>query len=85
MTEKTHKTFAFITGEDIFHVFKIDDTEATAGLVAGMRSEPIIVEISGNDHFYEESGWKFVDGKFVKKEIYDNPPAIVDEDDYEVE
>ncbi len=85
MSEKTHKTFVFITGEDIFHAFKIDDNEATAGLIAGMRSDPVVIEVTGNEHVFEESGWKFIDGKFVKKEIYDNPPIIFDEDDYEVE
>ena len=85
MTEKPHRTFAFITGEDIFHVFKIEDSEATAGLIAGMLSEPIIIEVSGNEHVYEESGWKFIDGRFIKKEVYENPPTVIDEDDYEVE
>ena len=83
MEEKSYKTFVFIVDQDIFHTFRIEDTEYSAGLIAGMQSNPIVVDVTGHEHISTQIGWKYIDGKFHQTNAATMPTDI--EDDYEVE
>lgn len=54
--------FAFVVGTDVATVFAIDDDlEGNQGVIAGMRSEPIIIETQVPG---VTSGWKYINGQF---------------------
>lgn len=56
------KKFAFVVGEDVFTVFAVNDgMEGADALIAGLRSEPIIIETDVDD---VNIGWKYIDGEF---------------------
>jgi hypothetical protein len=83
MEEKQYKTFVFVADEDVFHTFRIEDAQYAEPLIAGMRSNPIVVEVTGQEHYSTELGWKYSNGSFYRA---DQPvPVIIDEDDYEVD
>lgn len=84
MEENKYRTFVFVSDGDIFHTFKIEDAEYAAGIISGMQSQPIVVEVTGQEFVYEQSGWRFVNGEFIQESVITRNP-IIDEDDYEVE
>tara|TARA_R110001606_G_scaffold301075_2_gene448757 strand:+ start:115 stop:345 length:231 start_codon:yes stop_codon:yes gene_type:complete len=56
------KYFAFVVGNEVSTVFAIDDDmDGNKGVIAGMRSEPIIIETEVPG---VTSGWKYIDGQF---------------------
>ena len=71
--------FAFIVDGDVFHTFEVERGSGTDRLIAGLRSNPIIVEVSENLDIAGKPGWHYIDGKFIQDEKY------LDTDDYEVE
>jgi hypothetical protein len=84
MEETKYRTFIFVSDGDIFHTFKIADAEYAAGIISGLLSEPIIVEVTGQEFVYEQPGWRYVNGEFTQEPAVMRNP-IIDEDDYEVE
>jgi hypothetical protein len=70
--------FAFVADGDIFHYMTFPNNDDLQGVIAGLRSRPLLVEIPEGypDHF--GPGWKYVDGEFVNTIA----PAV---EDYEVE
>lgn len=81
MDTENRKIFAFVSDEDVFHFFTIPDEPQFQGIIAGLQSRPLLVEVTGKDEMFNGGFWKYVDGEFVQAEH--NPFA--DEDDYEVE
>lgn len=81
--ERKYKTFVFVVDGDIFHTFRVEDTPYAAQLIAGMQSGPLVIDVTGNEQYSNEPGWKFLDGKFVRTESLHSHQ--IDEDDYEVE
>jgi hypothetical protein len=73
--------FAFVSDGDIFHFMTLPYVSELDGVIAGMRSGPIVVEIPQELPEYLGPGWKYIDGQFV------NVGVIAPEcpDDYEVE
>jgi hypothetical protein len=56
------RQFAFIADNDVFTIFKIDDSiPGNQPVIAGLGSKPLIVEI---DNETIDVGWKFIDGEF---------------------
>lgn len=84
MEEKKYRTFVFVSDGDMFHTFKIEDADYAAGIISGMLSQPIVVEVTGQEFVYEQPGWRYVNGEFIQESVITRNPAI-DEDDYEVE
>lgn len=79
----SQKLFAFVSDGDAFHFMQVPDLPDLAKLIAGLQSNPILVDISDNPEIMENPIlWTYVDGKFIKTGI-DIPQF--DEDDYEVE
>jgi hypothetical protein len=70
--------FAFVADGDIFHYMTFPNDENLQGVIAGLRSKPLLVEIPDNypDHF--GLGWKYIDGQFVNT-------MAASVEDYEVE
>jgi hypothetical protein len=84
MEETKYRTFIFVSDGDIFHTFKIADADYAAGIISGLLSQPIVVEVTGQEFVYEQPGWKYINGEFVQDFTPTQNP-IIDEDDYEVE
>lgn len=56
------RNFAFIAENDVFTVFRIDDSmPGNAAVVAGLQSKPIVIEVNNE---MIDVGWKFIDGEF---------------------
>lgn len=70
--------FAFIADGDIFHYMTIPNNDDLQGVIAGLRSKPLIVEMPEYLSDKVTPGLKYVDGQFI--DIWAQP-----EDDYEVE
>jgi hypothetical protein len=70
--------FAFISDGDIFHHMTIPNNEDLQGVIAGLRSKPMIVEIPEDMSDKITPGLKYIDGQFI--DTWAQP-----EDDYEVE
>lgn len=72
--------FAFVADNDVFTIFKIDDSiPGNAPVVAGLQSKPIVIEINNE---MIDVGWKFIDGEFYM------PASMLSasvEPDYEVD
>jgi hypothetical protein len=74
------RTFAFVAGDDVFTIFKIDDSDlGNAAVAAGMSSNPIIIE---TDNQMIDVGWKFINGEFYMPASL---LASTAEPDYEVD
>lgn len=75
--------FAFISDGDVFHYLTLPNTEDLAGVIAGLRSKPIVVEVP--EQFVEGyigPNWKYINEEFV----YIEPePINIEPEDYEVE
>ena len=74
--------FAFVSDGDIFHYMTLPYVSELDGVIAGMRSNPIIVEMPNDLPDYLGPGWKYIDGQFVHVGV-----SVPQEDpeDYEVE
>ncbi len=83
MEEKQYKTFVFVADEDVFHTFRIESTQYAEPLIAGMKSNPIVIDVTGQEHYSTEPGWKYANGSFYRAD--QSAPVVIDEDDYEVE
>jgi hypothetical protein len=83
MEENQYKTFVFVADNDVFHTFRIEVGPNTEPLIAGMMSNPTVVDVTGREYYSDQPGWKYSDGIFYMEE--NNVPVLVDEDDYEVE
>ena len=72
-------TFAFVIDGDVFHYLQIPEDPGLEGVIAGLRSGPMVVEVP--DYMLEQMGadWKYIDGQFIA------PSGTTLEDDYEVE
>lgn len=72
-------TFAFVIDGDVFHYLQIPEDPGLEGVIAGLRSGPMLVEVP--DYLPERMGadWKYIDGEFVA------PSGFSIEEDYEVE
>ena len=82
---KNYKTFVFVADQDIFHTFKVEENEYSGQLIAGLQSNPIIIDVTGNEQYSNEPGWRYIDGKFIRFESVYTPPEGYSEEDYEVE
>jgi len=72
-------TFAFVIDGDVFHYLQIPNDPSLEGVIAGLRSGPIVVEVPEGMPERMGPDWKYVDGQFV-------PPSGFNlENDYEVE
>lgn len=70
--------FAFIADGEVFHYLSMREDPSLEGVIAGLRSNPILVELpEGTDYF--PAGTLYKDGEFVV------PEFKLPEDDYEVE
>lgn len=71
-------TFAFIADGEVFFTFGIDsEADSVApGIVAGLQSDPIVVEYNEPD---VQPGWKFDGNSFIK------PDGFPEDNDYELE
>ena len=70
--------FAFIANGEVFHYLALPNRSDFEGVIAGMRSEPIVVELpEGSD--YLPPGTRYENGEFILAEM-----TFVD-GDYEVE
>ncbi len=81
--ERQYKTFVFVADEDVFHTFRIEENSYSEALIAGMRSNPIVVEVTGQEHYSAEPGWKYSNGAFYRADHYSY--SVQEQDDYEVE
>lgn len=60
--------FAFITDGDVFQTFSIDDVPAGQQMIMGLRSEPIVIEITDHEDVDQiGDGWRYVNGNFIKE------------------
>lgn len=82
---KKYRTFVFVADQDIFHSFRIEENEYAAQLIAGLQSGPLILDVTGNEQYSNQPGWKYIDGEFVRFESVYTPPEGFNEEDYEVE
>ncbi len=74
--------FAFVSDGDIFHFMALPYVSELDGVIAGMRSNPMIVEMPEGLPDYLGPGWKYIDGQFVNVGIN---IAQEEPEDYEVE
>jgi hypothetical protein len=82
----TSKVFAFIINGEVFHTMTIEENSNTEGLIAGMFSEPKIVDASGVEGLKDYPFWKYdEETKAFSKEEGWLPLEQDLEDDYEVE
>ena len=73
------KVFAFVVDEDIIHFMKVSEKD-TPGLLAGLRSDPKVIEMSEFSEIMQDPrSWKYVNDKFELKTFDDYV------EDYEVE
>jgi hypothetical protein len=70
--------FAFISDGEVFHYLSLQDDPAFEGVIAGLRSGPILVELPEGADFLPP-GTKYENGEFIL------PEAKMPEPDYEVE
>jgi hypothetical protein len=82
--ERTYKTFVFVADGDIFHTFKVEDSETMQHMIAGMQSQPLVLDVTGREYIAEQYGWKYGENGFYQDNILEQEP-VIDEDDYEVE
>ena len=73
--------FAFVSDGEIFHIMTLPDISDLQGVIAGMKSSPIIVEIPEGMPDHLIPGLRYVNGEFTNR--INN--FIEDEEDYEVE
>lgn len=75
--------FAFISDGDVFHYLNLPNNEDLAGVIAGLRSRPIVVEVPEQfSDGYIGSNWKYINDEFVYVE---KKPINTSPNDYEVE
>ena len=70
--------FAFIADGEVFHYLAMREDPSLEGVIAGLRSQPLLVELP-EDVDYFPVGTRYENGNFVVPEIK------MPEDDYEVE
>ena len=74
------RQFAFIADNDVFTVFRIDESiPGNQPVIAGLQSKPVVVEI---DNDMIDVGWKFIDGEFYMPA---SQMTASQEPDYEVD
>lgn len=78
--EETRRVFAFIVDEDVFHFMTIPDEPQFAGIIAGLQSRPLLLDVTDKPELLMGGYWKYVNGEIVKHEL----PTSEDED-YEVD
>ncbi len=78
--EENRKVFAFIVDEDVFHFMTIPDQPQFAGVIAGLQSKPLLLDVTDRPELLTGGYWKYIDGEIVKHE-FDTP----EDEDYEVE
>jgi hypothetical protein len=79
--ENQNKFVVVADGEVIMHfVIHKHDSGATDGMLAGLRSDPKIIELTEESDPSVGFGWKYIDGVFVQPEP--EAPAV---EEYEVE
>lgn len=86
---KDLKIFAFIVDGDVFHTMTVPDEASMSKLVAGLQSDPKVIDVSHMPDIRFQPGWKY---NYESQEFYREaqpqpqlPPQIAPEDDYEVE
>lgn len=87
MNTENKRVFAFIAEGDVFHILLMPDEPDLAGVLAGLNSKPLLVEVTDRPEIYKLAGWKYD----YETETFYHPAANDDdveefvEDDYEVE
>lgn len=74
------KVFAFVADEDVFHFMTIPDEPQFAGIIAGLQSKPLLLDVTDRPELLMGGYWKYINGEIVKHEF-----NIPEDDDYEVE
>lgn len=76
------KRFGFIVDGELFYVHHLPDEEVFEGVIAGMQSFPMVIEITDLPHV-SGSGWKFKDNQFYRdeesQEIQEGPGYELDD------
>ena len=75
------RKFAFVLDSDVFFVIGIPDNFTSQGIIAGLNSQPKIIEVTNLPEVSTQS--KFIDGEFYNPAGGPTPQVIVD--DYELE
>lgn len=63
----SQKKFAFVINNEIFHIMNIPDQPELEGLIAGMRSGPQIIEVTGFEDI--SPSWRIIDGMLYKPAV----------------
>jgi hypothetical protein len=86
MDLEKYRMFAFVADGDVFHTLLIPK-DSGPGLIEGLRSKPLLLEITDRPEIFKVGGWKF---DYETETFYH--PALLEEDaimffeeDYEVE
>lgn len=86
---KDLKVFAFIVDGDVFHTMTVPGEASMIKLIAGLQSDPKVIDVSHMPDIKYQSGWKY---NYESEEFYreqqpqpHQPQHIAPEDDYEVE
>lgn len=79
---KNKNKFVIVADDEVIMHFVVhrDNDGVTDGIIAGLRSNPKILELSQEDDPSVGFGWRYVGGKFVSPES-----SFPYSDDYEVD
>lgn len=87
MDLEKYNVFAFVADGDIFHTLLMPK-DVGAGITEGLRSAPIVIEVTDRPEIFKIPGWKY---NYETQEFY-HPVAseeyieqVNNEEDYEVE
>jgi hypothetical protein len=84
MNTHNQELFAIVADGEVFHTMAIPSSiEETRRLIAGLNSDPKIINITGNEDILRYPDWKY---DYQTKQFYRSSNTIFSEDDdYEVE
>jgi hypothetical protein len=82
MDLENNHAFAFIADGEVFHFLTIPKSPQFAGIIAGLQSRPLLVEVTDRPDMFNGGFWTYDGVKFTEKP---KEQVITDPDDYEVE
>ena len=87
MNTDNKRVFAFIVDGDVFHFMMIPNDPELQGVIAGLNSQPMLLEVTGRQELYKIAGWKYdyESGTFYHPAANEEDVEEFIEDDYEVE
>jgi len=60
----SEKVFAFVINGEVFHIMKLPDDPQFDGIIAGLRSGPQVIEVTGFDDI--SPAWRVIDGMLYR-------------------